>query len=275
MGFVGEGLHHPHAADILLDAGVEVADTAIEAAEVSGHPPTITAGDPGGHRHHGGRDQRQLPMHHQHQQQSADEGHDRYEQVLRPVVGDFADFLEVLRQASDQMAGLLVVEEREGELLQMVEGHPPHVRLDVDAEHVTPIGNCRHQAGVEQIDQQKAGRGQEDQRPLLARQKLVDEQLHRDRETEFEQAGQYGAGEVENEQAAIGAVKREETLQHAGALTGGRRPRVSRNMISNVMFCAGNQPRKAENRVVCLTGSTSSVSQRINPHLAASAGRKR
>ena len=44
------------------------------------------------------------------------------------------------------MAGLVVVEIAEGELLQMVERLAAHVGLDVDAEHVAPIGDDRHAA---------------------------------------------------------------------------------------------------------------------------------
>ncbi len=41
--------------------------------------------------------------------------------ILRAVVGDLADLLQILGHAADEVPGLLVVVEAEGELLQMVE----------------------------------------------------------------------------------------------------------------------------------------------------------
>ena len=58
-------------------------------------------------------DQRQLPVDREHQHEGADEGHDGDEQVLRAVMGDLADLLQILGHAGDEMAGLLVVEEAE------------------------------------------------------------------------------------------------------------------------------------------------------------------
>lgn len=97
-----------------------------------------------------------------HQQESADEGHDGDEQILRAVMSHLADLFQVLGQPPDQMAGLLVVEITEGKLLQVIEGQPPHVGFDIDAEHVSPIGDGRHQPGIQHINDQQTHRGGED-----------------------------------------------------------------------------------------------------------------
>jgi hypothetical protein len=47
---------------------------------------------------------------------------------------------------------------------------------------------------------------------------MVDEGFHRDREAEFEQAGQHRAAEVEQEQPAVGTVVGEEATEHARAV---------------------------------------------------------
>ena len=60
-------------------------------------------------------------MHREHQHEGADERHHRDEDILRPVVRHLADFLEVVGDPRDEVAGLVVVEEAERELLEMVE----------------------------------------------------------------------------------------------------------------------------------------------------------
>ena len=49
---VGEGLDDADAADILLHAGVEVADVAEERLPVPRHAPAVAARQPGRERHH-------------------------------------------------------------------------------------------------------------------------------------------------------------------------------------------------------------------------------
>jgi len=64
----------------------------------------------------------------------------------RKQVGDFADFLRNPGQSSDQMPGFLVVEEAEGEFLQMVEGAASQFCFDGDAKDMPPIGDHDHKA---------------------------------------------------------------------------------------------------------------------------------
>ena len=214
MILIGEGLHDPHAADIFLDTGVEVANTSVKRAKILRHAAAITAGHPGGDGHDGSGDERQRHIDRQHQKERADEGHDGDEQVFGAVVSHLADLFQILGQPPDQMAGLLVVEIPEGELLQMVEGQTPHVGLDIDAEHVSPIGDGRHQPGIQHIDKQQPHGGGKDDGPFTARQQHIHKGLHRHRKTEFEHARQHRAGKIENEQTAIGAIISEETAEH-------------------------------------------------------------
>ena len=67
-------------------------------------------------------------------------------------MGDLADLFEILGHPADEVAGLLVVVEAERELLQVVEALAAHLGLDVDAEHMAPIGDDDHQPGIEQVD---------------------------------------------------------------------------------------------------------------------------
>ena len=63
------------------------------------------------------------------------------------MMRDLADILEVLGDAADEVAGLLVVVEAEGQLQQMVEGVAAELGLDRDAQHVAPIGDDGHEPG--------------------------------------------------------------------------------------------------------------------------------
>src|SRR5690606_29768001 len=138
----------------------------------------------------------------------------------RPMVGEFADVLEVLGYTADEVAGLLLVVVAERQLLQMVERLPPHVGLDVDAEHVAPVGDHEGKEGVEQVDERQADGGEGDYPPLPAGQQLIDEHLHGDREAQLEDAEYYRRGEIEYEQAPIGRVISEEPLQHRAMVLG-------------------------------------------------------
>lgn len=131
------------------------------------------------------------------------------------MVGHLADLFQILGQPPDQMAGLLVVEIPEGKLLQMIEGQTAHVGFDIDPKHVSPVGDSRHQPGIQHIDEQKPDRGRKDDRPFTARQQHVDKGLHRHRKAEFQYARQDSAGKIENEQTAIGAIIGEEAAEHS------------------------------------------------------------
>ena len=213
MILVGEGLDDADAADILLDAGVEVADAAVERLPVPRHPPAVARRQPCRQRHHQGRDQGELRLDGSHQGEGADQRHGRDEEILGTMVGHLADLLEILRQPGDEMPGLLVVEEAEGQFLQMIEGLAAHLGLDVDAEHVAPIGDRRHQPTVQDVDREEARRSERDRDPVAGRQKTIDEDLDRDGEAEFEQSGNHRATEVEDEQPAVRPVIGEETAK--------------------------------------------------------------
>ncbi len=110
MRLVGEGLHHADAAHILLDAGVEIAHPAEQSAEILRHPAAVMGTEPGHDRHDGPGDEGEMHVDHHHQRKRADEGHDGDEHILRPVMGHLAHLFQILGDAGDEMAGLLIVE---------------------------------------------------------------------------------------------------------------------------------------------------------------------
>ena len=132
-------------------------------------------------------------MHPEHQEKGTDQCHQGNEQVLGAVMGNLADFFQILGQPRHQMAGLLVVEEPEGQLLQMIEGLPPHLRLDLDAQHMPPIGDNDLESGIEHIDEKQAQSRERNQPELVGRQQPVDENRHRDRKSQLQHTGDDGA----------------------------------------------------------------------------------
>ncbi len=129
-------------------------------------------------------------------------------------MGNLAHLLEVLGDVGDELAGLVVVEVAERELLDVVEGLAAHLGLDRDAEGVAPVVHDRLQPGVEDVDAEQQGGGAGDQPPVLSRQQLVDKDLHGDREGELKHAGQHGTAEIEEEQMLVGQVIGKEAAQH-------------------------------------------------------------
>jgi transposase InsO family protein len=140
-----------------LNKGTDAAELGLP---VAGHSASVARHHETGERHDQRGEKCQLDVNGEHQGEGAEKGHHRDEKVLRPVVGDLADLFQVLGDARDEVAGLLLVVEAEREFLEVVEGAPAHLRFDVDAEHVAPVGHDHHQSRVERVDEKQA-RGRE------------------------------------------------------------------------------------------------------------------
>jgi hypothetical protein len=203
------------------------------------HRGAVARADADADRHHRRRDEGQRPVHEEHQDEGAGQRHHRDEEVLGSVMRHLADLLEILGDARHEVAGLLPVVEAERQLLQVVEGLPAHLRLDLDAEHVAPVGHHHVEPGGGGVDHQQADHGEPDQPPIVARQQRVDEGLHRHREAELEQPGDHGAAEVEQEEPAMRAIIGEEGFEHGWGLQGpgcrGQRGRCCFRSLAEVL----------------------------------------
>ncbi len=203
---VGERLYHPYASDVLFDPDVEGAHRVEDRLPVAGHPAAHTAGEPQHHRDHGSGDQGETRVDRPHQDQCSQQRHDRDDQVLGTMVGDLTDLLQVLGEAADKLPGLVVIEIPEREPLHVTESPAAHFGLDVDAEHVAPVGHRGCEGSRQQVDGQQRERGQQDQAPGSSGEQPVDEGLDGDGEAEFQQTGEDGAAEVQQEQAKVRPV---------------------------------------------------------------------
>ena len=122
------------------------------------------------------------------------------------------------------MAGLLVIKVAEGQLLQVIERLAPHLGLNVDPEHMPPIGDDSHQPAIDEVDQHQASRSRRNIAPLPGRQQNIDEQLDGNGKTQFQQPGRHRAGKIQQEQApvwpVIGKEASDEIAHDVGSLVG-------------------------------------------------------
>ncbi len=216
-----EGLDDAHAAHRLLHPRVEGADAAELRLPVVRHPRPVVRHHPAHDGHGEGGDQRERRVDVQHEGEGAGEGEQRHQHVLRPVVRDLADVLEVLRHPAHQVAGLRAVVEAVGECHEVVEGALAQRGLDGDAEHVAPVGHHGHERGVGRVHGEQREHGQHDQVHVARGQQPVHEQPHRHGEAELEHARQRGAAEIERDEAPVRPVQRREALHQGPAAVGG------------------------------------------------------
>ncbi len=128
-------------------------------------------------------------------------------------MGDLANLFEIFGQAGYEMTGLLIIEEAEGELLQMIEGLPAHLGLNLQTKHMPPIGDNDLEAGIDQIDQQKPQSGKGNQTNLIAWQQAINEQRYSNGKRQFQQTGNNGGRKIENEQTPMRTVVGGKTLE--------------------------------------------------------------
>ncbi len=265
MRLVAKRLHHADAADILLKPHIERADAAELVLPVAGHARAITGHHQRGQRHDEGGDEGELRVHPEHQQEGADKGHHRDEHVLGTVMGDLADLFQILGDAGDQMAGLEIIVEPERQLLQVLERAGTHFGLDIDAEHVAPIGDDGHQPAIERVNHQQRGGGQHDELQIGLRQQLVDKTLHRHGKAEFQQPGQHGAAEVDQEQPAVWPVIGEEGFQHV----------ISFLLVSPARRRAATRPRPGSLSCPCRAPCAAGFEWRAPHHVRSRQVRRR
>ena len=206
MVLVGKGLHHADATDIGLYARIEIRHPPVEVTPGDRHVLSVMRGEKGGKRHDDGRHQRHGYVHPQHDGESTDQRHDGNEQIFRPMMRNLPDLLQVLRQPRHQPARALIVEITNGQRLQMIESFSAHLGLDIDSEHMTPIGDDDLQARIDQVDHQESDSRHCDQTEFIGRQEPINEQRHGQWEGKLQKARDHGAGEVQNKELPVRAI---------------------------------------------------------------------
>ena len=92
-----------------------------------------------GHRRH--EHERKAPVDKRHHNEGADESDRRNEEILRAVVREFNDVKQIRGAARHELARPRFIVEGEAELLQMGEYVVAHIRFDINAQHVPPVGD--------------------------------------------------------------------------------------------------------------------------------------
>ncbi|MNI53905.1 hypothetical protein D3C73_1087630 [compost metagenome] len=141
MLFIGKRLYNADSADIVLNPGVEVPHIAEEVVIGGGHVASEINNYPGHNRYDNKGNDSQLQIDIGHEKEGTDQRHHSDEHILGAVVGHFADVIEVIGNPADQMTGFIVVEEAEGELLDMIEHFFAHIGFNINPKHMPPVGN--------------------------------------------------------------------------------------------------------------------------------------
>ena len=159
---VGKGLGDPDAGDGALQRGIDLGDGLAALPEGQGHFVPDFDGNHQQHRHTQENDQGQPEVDGGKIDKGNDHGDGADDEILRAVMGQLADLLEVAGEAAHDLAGLMGVVVAEGELLQVAEKIPAHMGLHPDAHNVTLVLNEEVQPHPHQIDEQHADTGYHD-----------------------------------------------------------------------------------------------------------------
>jgi len=210
---VGERLGRAHAREARLNVGVDGAGPLLDAAGAVAHLAAARHDDVGEHRHDDAHDERQPPLDRKHGDERARDCDERNEQILRPVVGQLRNLEQVAREAADQLARAVAVEEVEAQLLHVVEERLADVGLDADAEGVSPERDDVVQKRPQHVCQHDDAHDGEKRAVGVVRQQVVHGRPRDERIGEIDRGDQKRAGHVQREQPAVRLKKGEEDLQ--------------------------------------------------------------
>ena len=166
-GFVllpGKGPADPDAGDAALQVGVHLPHSAAHQGEGPVHLPFL----PSRRRHNGGDegkdDEGEGKAGPGEDEKGAGEGDGGDEQLLRAVVGQLADVLEVPHNAGHNDPRLVFIEVGKGQLLELLEHLAAHIRLDAHPHGVAVEGDNVFAHRLEEVQSQQ-GTEPEDQLP--------------------------------------------------------------------------------------------------------------
>ena len=130
----GERLHDAHAGDVLLHLGGQLGEALLHLLERGARAPPVAGGD----EHHDGhgceRDRRERRVHDEHRDRRQQDRQRGLQHEHEAVAEEEAHRLQVDRRARHQLAGLLVVEERELEVLEVRVHAAAQVALDAERD---------------------------------------------------------------------------------------------------------------------------------------------
>ncbi len=136
---VGIGLGHTDAGDAALHGGVDCGVAFAAVIEGPAHGPAEIERHHHQNGHTGEDDQGQYRVDHDQVAKGQNDHHRADQQILGAVVGQLADLEQVAGDAGHDAAGLMVVVEPEGLLLQVGEQILTHLGLHLHAYHMAVV----------------------------------------------------------------------------------------------------------------------------------------
>ena len=166
------------------------------------------------HRDAGKNDQRQRHI----QRAEIDKGEhdhaDAGEQVFRAVVGQLADLEQVGGQAGHDPPGLVLVEEGEGQPLQMGKHIPPHLGLHLRAHHMAVILHEIAQQHPHRVKRQQNKARQDDGGIGPVGDVVVEHPVGHHGIDHADDGDQQGSGHIHGKQPLVGPVVGNKALEH-------------------------------------------------------------
>ena len=141
-----EQLHHAHAADMLLRVGVDAGDGGANAAVGLAHVFAENPRDDQDEGQHGERDQRQPPVHPQHDEDDSREHENIFKNGEHAGGEHFVQCVYVAGKSRDQAAHGLRVEKADMHALEVPEDLAAHVEHDL-------LPGPLHQVGLDKLQQ--------------------------------------------------------------------------------------------------------------------------
>ena len=230
---IGEGLGDPDAGDAGLNGGVD--DGVALSAVVESRAHLLAHGN--GHRDHNGHtgkdDQGQEHIDGAKIGERADDHHGADKQVFRAVVGKLADFKQVAGKPGHDAAGLVIVEEGVGQLLQMGKEVAAHLLLHTHAHDMAVVLYKVAQQHPQNIQSQHHHTGNDNVPVEPVGNQVVEHPIGDHGIYHADQGNQQGGNHVQGEHELVGLVIGNEPFQH---------------LKSSLSWWPGSQPHRRHHR---------------------------
>ena len=207
---VGKRLGRADAGQGGFNVGVDRAGLFLHAAGGLAHRLAARDNDGNEHRDHDRHDQRQPPFDRRHDGQRADDGHERDEQILRPVVGKLGDLKEVGRHAAHELAGAVAVEKLKAQLLHVAEQGRADIGLHADAEGMAPVGDDEIQHRPQRIGRQHDQHDRKKRAVRALRQQRAHGVARENGVRQIDHRHDQRAGHIEKKQPPVGLEEGQE-----------------------------------------------------------------
>ena len=219
LGRVGERLGDADTGDGALQRGVDPGDGLAAAHEGVAHAAAQAERHEQQQRCAAEYDQRQPDVDGGQVDERRDDADGADDEVLRAVVGQLGDVHQVVGHAGHDLARLVVVIEGIGQLLQVVEHIPPHLRLDVHAHHVALILDEVVQPHLDGVQRQHQQAGQYDELILAVGDQVVEHGAGDDGVEDADDRHQQRRPHVQRKDELMGLVVRHKALEQFHLVT--------------------------------------------------------